>query len=225
MALPASGPLSSSMIAAEFSSSQAPSGPNISLGGLGTKLSLAFPYGQPISSSVFYGQSAFSGTAFSYNSEGEDTGAAACALESTEDVAYHDNGSGGGGTAPAANDRVYTDSGGTTLLAIGTYKIQGNSYMVIIEDGNGLPGLVSSVPSCGKSDRRLKRNIVFRTYSKSGIPIYEFEYIDKADGEGTYIGTMAQDLIKLNKSEAVITDKEGFYLVDYSKIDVDFYKK
>jgi hypothetical protein len=55
--------------------------------------------------------------------------------------------------------------------------------------------------------------------------VYEFEYINKADGEGTYIGTMAQDLLKLGKSEAVITDKEGYYLVDYSKIDVDFYKK
>jgi hypothetical protein len=35
---------------------------------------------------------------------------------------------------------------------------------------------------------------------------------------------MAQDLIKLNKSEAVITDKEGYYLVDYNKVDVDFYE-
>jgi hypothetical protein len=223
MALPASGPISSSMIAQEFSSSQAPSGPNISLKGLASEL------GTPVTSDIFmgasfYGQSAFSGTAFSYNSEGESTGAAACALEEVEDTAYHDNGSGGGGTAPAVNDRVYTDSGGSTLLATGVYKIQDNSYMVIVEDGNGLPGLVQSVSSCGRSDRRLKRNIVFRTYSKSGIPIYEFEYINKLDGEGRYIGTMAQDLIKLGKSEAVITDKEGFYLVDYNKVDVNFFK-
>jgi len=222
MALPASGPISSSMIAQEFSSSQAPSGPNISLKGLASEL------GTPVTSDIFmgasfYGQSGVILTAFDYNSEGADNASEACALESTEDVAYHDNGSGGGGTAPAANDRVYTDSAGTTLLPESIYKITGNSYMIIIEDGNGQPGLVSEVNSC-RSDRRFKRNIVFRTYSKSGIPVYEFEYIDKADGEGTYIGTMAQDLIKLNKSEAVITDKEGFYLVDYSKIDVDFYK-
>lgn len=219
MALPSSGPISSSMIAAEFSSSQSPSGPNISLKGLASELST------PVTSDIFmgasfYGQSAFSGTAFSYNSEGQESGAEACGLETTEDTAYHN----GTGTYPAAGDYVYTNSTGTAALGNGTYKYddttQKGSYMVLV-DGNGR---VDSTVSCGRSDRRLKRNIVFRTYSKSGIPVYEFEYIDKADGEGTYIGTMAQDLIKLNKSEAVITDKEGFYLVDYSKIDVDFYK-
>lgn len=218
MALPASGPISSSMIAQEFSSSQAPSGPDISLKGLASELST------PVTSNIFmgasfYGQSAFSGTAFSYNSEGQESGAEACGLETTEDTAYHD----GTGTTPTAGDYVYTNSTGTSPLADGTYKYydgtEAGRYMVIEGSGG-----VSSTVSCGRSDRRLKRNIVFRTYSKSGIPVYEFEYIDKADGEGTYIGTMAQDLIKLNKSEAVITDKEGFYLVDYSKIDVDFYK-
>ena len=219
MALPSSGPISSSMIAAEFSSSQAPSGPNISLKGLASELST------PVTSDIFmgasfYGQSAFSGTAFSYNSEGQESGAEACGLETTADTAYHN----GTGATPTAGDYVYTNSTGTTILGNGTYKYddttEAGRYMVLL-DGNGR---VDSTVSCGKSDRRLKHNIVFRTYSKSGIPVYEFEYIDKADGEGTYIGTMAQDLIKLGKSEAVITDKKGFYLVDYSKIDVDFYK-
>jgi len=218
MALPASGPISSSMIAQEFSSSQAPSGPDISLKGLASELST------PVTSNIFmgasfYGQSAFSGTAFSYNSEGQESGAEACGLEATSDTAYHD----GTGATPVSGDFVYTNITGTSPLADGIYKYfdgtEAGRYMVI--EGSGA---VTSTSSCGRSDRRLKRNIVFRTYSKSGIPVYEFEYIDKADGEGTYIGTMAQDLIKLNKSEAVITDKEGFYLVDYSKIDVDFYK-
>jgi hypothetical protein len=76
------------------------------------------------------------------------------------------------------------------------------------------------------SDRRLKRNIVFRTYSKSGIPIYEFEYINKSNGEGRYVGTMAQDLIKLGREDAVLmSEDKSYYLVDYSKIDINFYKK
>ena len=216
MALPSSGPISMSMIATEFSSSQTT---NMSLFGFGAVLST------PVSTNIelandFYGQSAFSGTSFSYNSEGQESGAAACGLETTEDTAYHD----GTGTTPTAGDFVYTNSTGTEVLGNGTYKYfdgtEAGRYMVII-DGTGK---VDSTVSCGRSDRRLKRNIVFRTYSKSGIPVYEFEYINKSDGEGKYVGTMAQDLIKLNKSEAVITDKEGFYLVDYSKIDVDFYK-
>ena len=135
------------MVATEFSVSLT----DISLSNLGTQLSTPITAGQPVELAAdFYGQSGFSGTEFSYNSEGEETGAAACALEATEDSAYHDNGSGGGGTTPAAGDRVYTDSAGTTLVAAGTYKIQGNSFMVIIEDGNGEPGLVQSVASCGK---------------------------------------------------------------------------
>jgi len=220
MALPASGPISSSMIAQEFSSSQAPSGPNISLKGLASKLST------PVTSDIFmgasfYGQSAFSGTAFSFNSTSQETGAEACGSESTPDTAYHN----GSGATPTAGDYVYTNITGTQELDNGIYKYddttEAGRYMVLV-DGNGR---VESTVSCGKSDRRLKHNIVFRTYSKSGIPVYEFEYINKADGEGTYIGTMAQDLLKLGKSEAVITDKEGYYLVDYNKVDVDFYKK
>ncbi len=220
MALPASGPISSSMIAAEFSSSQSPSGPDISLKGLASELST------PVTSNIFmgasfYGQSAFSGTAFSYNSEGQESGAEACGLESTPDTAYHD----GSGTYPSADDNVYTNSTGTSALADGTYKYddttEAGRYMVL-SSGDGR---VDSTVSCGKSDRRLKRNIVFRTYSKSGIPVYEFEYIDKADGEGTYIGTMAQDLIKLGREDAVLmSEDKSHYLVDYSKIDVDFYK-
>ena len=216
MALPASGPISMSMVAAEF---EPEIGANMSLSASAALLST------PVASNIFlaasfYGQSAFSGTAFAYNAESQEDGAAACALEELEDQAYHDNGSGGGGTAPAAGDKVYTNSTGTIAVGDGVYKITGNQYMVIVS-GNGT---VQQVLSCGRSDRRLKRNIVFRTYSESGIPIYEFEYINKLDGKGRYVGTMAQDLIRLGKSEAVITDKEGFYLVDYSKIDVNFFK-
>ena len=41
------------------------------------------------------------------------------------------------------------------------------------------------------------------------------------DGSGaTYVGTMAQDLLETYPA-AVITDKDGFYRVDYDQIDVD----
>ena len=36
----------------------------------------------------------------------------------------------------------------------------------------------------------------------------------------TYLGTMAQDLLETYPA-AVITDKDGFYRVDYDQIDVD----
>ncbi len=146
MALPTSGPISMSMVATEFSSSQTT---NMSLFGLASELST------PVTTNIelaadFYGESAFSVTAFSYNAEGEETGNAACSLEATEDIAYHD----GSGTYPVANDHVYTNSTGTSLLATGIYKYDNGmlaeGFMEIIEDNSGNPGLVRSVGNCGK---------------------------------------------------------------------------
>jgi len=146
MALPTSGPISMSMVATEFSSSQTA---NISLFGLASELST------PVTTNIelaadFYGESAFSGTAFSYNSEGAETGNAACALEEIGDTAYHD----GSGTYPVANDHVYTNSTGTTLVPAGTYKYDNGNlsggFMVVVEDNSGNPGLVQSTGNCGK---------------------------------------------------------------------------
>lgn len=214
MPLPSSGPISSSQVADEFSVSLT----NISLSNLGTQLSTPITAGQPVElANDFYGQSGVTLTSFGMQNPTEPAGSAAtaCSEGGTGGTGYHD----GSGTYPAANDNVYSDSSGTTALSDGFYRINSGQSMEV-ESG----ALSGSPTNCGRSDRRLKRNIVFRTYSKSGIPIYEFEYINKSDGEGRYIGTMAQDLIKLNKSEAVITDKEGYYLVDYNKVDVDFYE-
>lgn len=208
MALPSSGPISMSMVATEFSSSQTT---NMSLKGFGGEL------GTPVTSDIFlansfYGQSALTSFTYSGTTPFEDSeGACEGILGAT---AYHS----GGSQYPSSGDSVYEDSSGTTALSDGYYR-QGNGDWFEVKNGEVVAG-----GRCGRSDRRLKRNIVFRTYSKSGIPIYEFEYINKSDGEGRYVGTMAQDLIKLGKSEAVITGKEGFYLVDYNKVDVDFYK-
>ena len=68
------------------------------------------------------------------------------------------------------------------------------------------------------SDVRLKENIENIGKSKSGIPIYKFNYIGD---NSKYSGTMAQDLLRI-KPEAVIIDKNfGYYKVNYNNIDVD----
>ena len=68
------------------------------------------------------------------------------------------------------------------------------------------------------SDIRLKENYQQIGTSPSGIPIYKFSYKGKP---GRYIGTMAQDLIKLGRTDAIINLDMDYYGVDYSKIDVD----
>ena len=81
------------------------------------------------------------------------------------------------------------------------------------------------------SDKNLKYNIKKLGKSKSGITIYQWNYLPGLgyDTNKTYIGTTSQELLFLNMDYAVI--KNGFYnkytkeycdMVNYSLIDVDF---
>jgi hypothetical protein len=82
------------------------------------------------------------------------------------------------------------------------------------------------------SDKRLKHNVALIGNSPSGIPIYTFNYregMKLADGQlldtkSTFVGTMAQDLLTLAPDAVIMNTEDGYYRVDYSKIDVDFYK-
>jgi hypothetical protein len=67
------------------------------------------------------------------------------------------------------------------------------------------------------SDARLKRNVERLGSSPSGLPIYRFEYVW---GSAPSIGVMAQDLLK-SRPDAVHKTELGFYVVDYSQIDVE----
>jgi hypothetical protein len=68
----------------------------------------------------------------------------------------------------------------------------------------------------GWSDRRLKENIHRIGVSRSGLPIYTFQYIW---GGPVYSGVMAQDMMRL-RPDAVIKTQSGYMKVDYSRIDV-----
>jgi len=143
---------------------------------------------------------------FGYNNK---TPSNACSHYASGETAnyYHDE----------TNGTLYSDSCGGTEAADGYYA-NGDGY-------RQYSGGTLSEPLGGcRSDRRLKHNILFKEYSESDIPIYEFEYINESDGIGTYVGTMAQDLIKLGMHDAVTLDADGYYSVHYNKIDVDFRK-
>lgn len=80
--------------------------------------------------------------------------------------------------------------------------------------GQGPGGLPPGFPS----DRRLKTNIEPIGKSSTGIPIYIFNY--KNDLSTKYKGVIAQDLLSMGITEPV-GKKDGYYTVDYNKIDVD----
>jgi len=64
------------------------------------------------------------------------------------------------------------------------------------------------------SDRRLKEDISLIGQSPSGINIYKFRY---KDSEGYYQGVMADEVF-----EASILRADGYYSVDYNRLDVEF---
>jgi hypothetical protein len=73
-----------------------------------------------------------------------------------------------------------------------------------------------------QSDVRLKKDINKIGISPMGIPIFTFRF--KSDKQETlYQGTIAQEIINIIP-EAVIMGNNGFYMVDYSKIDVEYKK-
>ena len=79
--------------------------------------------------------------------------------------------------------------------------------------GSALPGLIKA------SDAELKENIKKVDISPSGLNIYEWNYI----GESTsnrYRGVIAQDLLAKQRHDAVVEMDNGYYGVDYSKVDV-----
>jgi len=83
-------------------------------------------------------------------------------------------------------------------------------------------GAVTSGLGAAMSDIRLKENINKTGISKSGIPIYTFNY--RGDDQ-VWSGTMAQDLLSMGRGDAVTTTSSGYYGVYYSMLDVDMVEK
>jgi hypothetical protein len=72
--------------------------------------------------------------------------------------------------------------------------------------------------NCGcnySSDERLKTDIkLLRVVD--GLNIYSFTYL--WDKTKSFVGVMAHELLDTKYSHAVLTDRDGFYSVDYSKL-------
>ena len=69
---------------------------------------------------------------------------------------------------------------------------------------------------CNYSDIRLKENIK-PLYSKKGLNVYSYNYIwDKTP----QVGVMAHEVLETKYKDAVVTDKNGYYMVDYSKLPI-----
>tara|TARA_Y100000592_G_scaffold13892_1_gene19609 strand:- start:8939 stop:9913 length:975 start_codon:yes stop_codon:yes gene_type:complete len=86
--------------------------------------------------------------------------------------------------------------------------------------GQIIGGVAGGIGSAIGSDRKLKKNIEYMFDSPSGIPVYNFEYIDAKHGSGVHQGVMSDEVPR----EAVIMHPRGYEMVDYSMLDVEFKK-
>ena len=126
-----------------------------------------------------------------------------------------------GGVRPIADIKLPNQVSGFTTQVV----VHINADDVSFDDGeiNAGPQFafqdVADAAQVDPSDINLKWNIIKVGKSLSGIPIYEFSYI----GESVrYIGTMAQDLLRMGRADAVSVMDNGYYAVDYNKIDIEF---
>ena len=86
--------------------------------------------------------------------------------------------------------------------------------------GQIIGGVAQGFGAAKGSDRKLKKNIEYKFDSPSGIPVYNFEYIDAKHGSGIHQGVMSDEVPR----EAVIMHSDGYEMVNYSMLDVDFKK-
>jgi len=86
-----------------------------------------------------------------------------------------------------------------------------------ISAGIGTIGNIAGA-AIGASDKKLKKNINKINVSPSGINIYSFEYIDNKFGNGVWQGVLSDEVPDI----AVIKHKDGYDMVNYSLIDVEF---
>lgn len=94
------------------------------------------------------------------------------------------------------------------------------AYTGNVEDGykegdNGVANMIKTGISLF-SDIRVKEDIV-KVGKKDGVNIYDFKYLDKP---GRYRGVMAQEVEHI--PGAVMKNKNGIKMVDYSKLPVEF---
>lgn len=100
-------------------------------------------------------------------------------------------------------------------------QLEGNKAQAKANQSAAIGGIATGLGgiAAGFSDRRLKKNIKPIGVSDSGLKIYSFEYIDKNLGDGIFQGVMSDEIPK-----EVVIPFDGYDLVDYSRIDVEFKK-
>jgi len=120
----------------------------------------------------------------------------------------------------------------TTLLGVagenlaGARQLYAARVQAAAQKSSAMWGAIGSIGAAviTKSDRKLKKNIKKERKSPKGLQIYSFEFKDPKDGEGRFEGVIADSLPISVKNKVSHKSSDGYDMVDYSKIDVNFKK-
>ena len=119
----------------------------------------------------------------------------------------------------------------TTLLGVsgenlaGARQLYAARVQAAAQKSSAMWGAIGAIGGgLAASDRRLKKNIKKEGKSPKGIQIYSFEFKDPKDGEGRFEGVIADSLPISVKNKVSYKSSDGYDMVDYSKIDVNFKK-
>jgi len=116
----------------------------------------------------------------------------------------------------AAADRSRAQTGQTTSGGAGHYDASKDHSRPGGYGGTGRASDEARSQDLGFSDIRLKDNIELMGQSPSNINIYKFNYLNDPT---VYQGVMAQEV-----PWASVTADNGYLMVDYNKVDVEFKK-
>jgi hypothetical protein len=122
-------------------------------------------------------------------------------------------------------DSIQTQASNTPVSGVGvgiTSPAPGGIFTIMEQVAP--PNLFLLIPGAtfSPSDIRLKTSINKIGVSNSGINIYEFRFINQPND--LYQGVIAQELIKTEFESSIKIESNGYYHVDYSKLDVEFKK-
>jgi len=120
---------------------------------------------------------------------------------------------GGAAGASAGVNQAYANQMNSMMTQASIYNQNAQMWY-------NMGGDIMSAGATLASDRKLKKNISKIGESPSGLNIYSFEYIDSENKEGVFQGVIADEL----ESNAVFKRDDGYDMVDYNMIDVEFKK-
>jgi hypothetical protein len=119
-------------------------------------------------------------------------------------------------------DSIQTQNSNTAVSGVGIGIGGGVSVGIGVIYEQAAPNNPNLFLFQGPSDIRLKTNINKIGVSNNGINIYEFRFINQPND--LYQGVIAQELIGTEFESATRIESDGYYHVDYSKLDVEFKK-